>query len=304
MPYDRLAKTNANERPRRRTPFLGAVLALALMMPFAVATHETTGLEEEGCAVTKGGWGAEPNGHNPGALLHAWFDDLFPGGLTVGDLTFDEAQDVTDFLPNGGTNVETQAVALALNLAFGNAGLLNGTLEGVVVESDNETLDGLTAEEILALAEDVLNTDDTPENSEHSDLIEAMSGLNEELFGCEEEENPPCPENVTATAEADGSISLDWDAVEGADSYNIYRATGAEGEFVLLDSTTETEFNDNTTAVGQLYRYIVTAVDDGRESQECEEVSATAIPFFGGAVLAMIALVGGVGAYRTFRRKP
>ncbi len=55
---------------------------------------------------TPGGWGATPNGNNPGAYLHANFDQAFPNGLTIGcdnQLVLTSAQAVTDFLPSGTT---------------------------------------------------------------------------------------------------------------------------------------------------------------------------------------------------------
>ncbi|NNE55385.1 MAG: LamG domain-containing protein, partial [Flavobacteriales bacterium] len=56
---------------------------------------------------TMGGWGATPNGNNPGVYLHENFDNAFPNGLTIGcggnTLTFTSAQAITDFLPSGST---------------------------------------------------------------------------------------------------------------------------------------------------------------------------------------------------------
>lgn len=57
---------------------------------------------------TPGGWGAEPNGNNPGTYLHANFGDAFPGGLAVGCYPGDfyvrvtSAQAITNLLPTGG----------------------------------------------------------------------------------------------------------------------------------------------------------------------------------------------------------
>ena len=54
---------------------------------------------------TQGGWGAPPNGNNPGAFLHANFAGAFQSGLTIGcnnTLTLTSAQAVTNFLPAGG----------------------------------------------------------------------------------------------------------------------------------------------------------------------------------------------------------
>lgn len=55
---------------------------------------------------TPGGWGAPPNGNNPGQYLHAHFTDVFPTGLEIGcnnTLRLTSAQAITDFLPSGGT---------------------------------------------------------------------------------------------------------------------------------------------------------------------------------------------------------
>jgi hypothetical protein len=56
---------------------------------------------------TPGGWGAPPNGNNPGTYLHAKFAQAFPLGLTVGrtggyTVKFTSAQAITDYLPAGG----------------------------------------------------------------------------------------------------------------------------------------------------------------------------------------------------------
>jgi len=56
---------------------------------------------------TPGGWGAEPNGNNPGTYLHANFAAAFPSGLVVGcnggkKITLTTAQAITDLLPTGG----------------------------------------------------------------------------------------------------------------------------------------------------------------------------------------------------------
>jgi hypothetical protein len=55
---------------------------------------------------TIGGWGAQPNGSNPGVYLHANFAGAFPAGITIGcdnTLSLTTAQMVTDWLPSGST---------------------------------------------------------------------------------------------------------------------------------------------------------------------------------------------------------
>jgi hypothetical protein len=54
---------------------------------------------------TQGGWGSTPNGNNPGNYLHTNFASI--GSVTIGNAcgftaTFDNAQAITDFLPQGG----------------------------------------------------------------------------------------------------------------------------------------------------------------------------------------------------------
>lgn len=57
---------------------------------------------------TQGGWGATPNGNNPGAYLNSNFAGAFSNGLTVGCLSgytlhLTSAQTIASFLPQGGT---------------------------------------------------------------------------------------------------------------------------------------------------------------------------------------------------------
>lgn len=55
---------------------------------------------------TPGGWGAPPNGNNPGVYLHANFARAFPNGLAIGcndSLVLSSAQAITEFLPSGST---------------------------------------------------------------------------------------------------------------------------------------------------------------------------------------------------------
>ncbi|MFW5974730.1 MAG: LruC domain-containing protein, partial [Bacteroidota bacterium] len=105
---------------------------------------------------SKGGWGAPPRGNNPGAFMQQHFDDIYPDGLVVGDpnnntVTFETAQDLTDYLPGSGKplnsgvldsdftnplrqlgNMTDQIVAAKLNRDYNEAGVLG--------DNDNYTL--------------------------------------------------------------------------------------------------------------------------------------------------------------------
>ena len=69
---------------------------------------------------------------------------------------------------------------------------------------------------------------------------------------------------VTATTkDSTGKPYLQWDAVEGATAYEVWRAV-EDGEFVSYYTTTYTFFNNISAKVGTTYRYQVRAVtDDG-----------------------------------------
>jgi len=81
------------------------------------------------------------------------------------------------------------------------------------------------------------------------------------------------PANLSAIA-GDGQVTLSWDAVEGATSYNIYWkiANGAEQSInVTAPPYTHTGLSNGTT-----YAYHVTAINaSGVESASSQEVSAT-----------------------------
>lgn len=122
--------------------------------------------------------------------------------------------------------------------------------------------------------------------------------------------NPPCPPGLNAvatTTDADTPVvHLTWDAVAGADGYLVYRAVGG-GEFELavdiVDLVTDTQYFDHHVEAGTTYEYYVTAVIGDAESENCEIVEVTAIPFFPQAALGALALLGSVGALMYFRRR-
>jgi len=128
---------------------------------------------------TPGGWGAEPNGNNPGTYLHANFAAAFPNGLTVGcspnyHITLTNAQAITDLLPTGGqalvlTQNQTNPAAIknvlvghlvALTLSTGfdvydpNFGKTGVTLGNMVIGSG--TFAGWTVNAFLAEANKAL----------------------------------------------------------------------------------------------------------------------------------------------------
>jgi hypothetical protein len=73
------------------------------------------------------------------------------------------------------------------------------------------------------------------------------------------------------------SVTLTWIAPEGPPpvSYNIYRSTG-QGYFLLAHNVVGPPYEDRIVKSGQVYFYVVTAVDKaGHESRFSVETSAT-----------------------------
>jgi YVTN family beta-propeller protein len=89
---------------------------------------------------------------------------------------------------------------------------------------------------------------------------------------------PAPPTNVTATA-GDEQVTISWDTVSGATSYNIYWSTSSgvsstsyEGK---IEDITETSYTHTGLTNGTTYYYVVIAVNDYGESDESEEVPAS-----------------------------
>jgi fibronectin type 3 domain-containing protein len=92
---------------------------------------------------------------------------------------------------------------------------------------------------------------------------------------------PPAPTNLTANAvgpnNSSPSVALSWSASSGATSYNVYRSLDGNGETspALATGITTTSFTDTTVSFGTTYFYKVTAVENGLESAQSNEASAT-----------------------------
>ncbi|MGO8670646.1 MAG: choice-of-anchor tandem repeat GloVer-containing protein [Capsulimonadaceae bacterium] len=89
---------------------------------------------------------------------------------------------------------------------------------------------------------------------------------------------PPAPTGLTAT-DGDTQVSLDWNSVSTATSYNVYRATtsGAEGSTPIGTSAT-TSYTDTGLTDGVTYYYTVAAANGTSTSAQSTEVSATPEP--------------------------
>lgn len=87
---------------------------------------------------------------------------------------------------------------------------------------------------------------------------------------------PAAPTGVSAVA-GNGQVTVNWTAVTGATSYNVYRSTSAGSLGSKVGSISTTTYNDATAANGTTYYYAVTGSNAAGEGP-ASEPSAGATP--------------------------
>ena len=84
---------------------------------------------------------------------------------------------------------------------------------------------------------------------------------------------PAAPVVKAGNSATSGKPMLTWDAVDGATSYKVYRATSQNGPYRLLGSVTTTTYVNTGAKDGVTYYYKVTAINDSGESAFSNTVS-------------------------------
>ena len=89
----------------------------------------------------------------------------------------------------------------------------------------------------------------------------------------------PTPVLTATNVESTGKIKLTWDAIDGAVSYKIYRATKLDGTYKHTYTASKTRYTNTGATTGKTYYYKIVAVDANGEavSQFSEIVSCTSI---------------------------
>ncbi len=82
--------------------------------------------------------------------------------------------------------------------------------------------------------------------------------------------------NLTASANATTSaITLNWNVVDNARSYNVKRSTTSAGIYTTIATTAAITYTDNNVTNGAIYYYVVSAINAKGESANSNEVSVT-----------------------------
>ncbi len=90
---------------------------------------------------------------------------------------------------------------------------------------------------------------------------------------------PSAPSTPTVAIRAAGNVSISWNSVPTALSYNVYRAStsGAEGTIPLATGITGTSYVDSAVSAGGTFYYEVTTLGSGGESVKSGEASVAFI---------------------------
>ncbi|MGG4094774.1 hypothetical protein [Paenibacillus lautus] len=82
----------------------------------------------------------------------------------------------------------------------------------------------------------------------------------------------PLPTAITWIQGGDQVAKLEWTA-NGAESYNVKRATSPGGPYAVIANVKGTSYSDNTVINGTIYYYVVSAVNQAGESSNSPEKS-------------------------------
>jgi len=120
---------------------------------------------------------------------------------------------------------------------------------------------------VLGTEDYTYNADNTvsPDTDRANDIVFTLGGATTQAAA---------PANLKATA-GDAKVSLTWDKVNYATSYNVKRSTISGGEYQLIASGITTSFTDRDVTNGDTYYYVVSAANAGGEGANSAEASAT-----------------------------
>lgn len=132
---------------------------------------------------------------------------------------------------------------------------------------------------LLDTSNDTKLTDTTSKPGETCHYqVRAVAGKEKGPFSTGKYRTVDCAQPVvTALVREDGKPVLQWEKVDGAVQYEVYRALGSSGEFTRLTTVRGTQLLHSSAEIGQTYHYQVMAVCENKygNSVWSEPVSAT-----------------------------
>ena len=175
--------------------------------------------------------------------------------------------EATPDAPAAPTNLKAEAVTDAtINLTWDAVEgadvyyVYQGIIKLVTVAEPTHLVTGLQAGKEYCFSVTAVNEGGESAKSESA----CATTLVEEGF-----EKPAAPQHLTVMALVPGELALVWDAVEGAEEYNIY----GDGEYIGTLAQTGADITD--LEANTQYCFTVTAVNKGGESEHSNEACAT-----------------------------
>ena len=98
----------------------------------------------------------------------------------------------------------------------------------------------------------------------------------------------PASPSIRSLYNATKGVAFTWSAVEGAESYKVYRRSAGETKWELIADTAKTGITDTAVENGKYYKYAVRAANSGGIS-----------PYVGGRVIRFVAAPTGLTAANT-----
>ncbi|WP_281421360.1 rhamnogalacturonan lyase family protein [Cohnella xylanilytica] len=264
-------------------------MAFSLVVPGGLAAPSTASAEEGVSAFEK----KFDFGPATGPVMEG-FLPVGPADLYTAERGYGLDQEVNSRLRSGGTDL-TNDFVLAPSFGF-LADVPNGDYFVTVYSGDllagtsttklNVTLEGVAAGTVQArqsVSEATFRT--TVADGQLTVGLSGSGGGGAYLNGLIVREAVPVPPAapdslaVAGVAVQPPSVTLRWNSVADAVSYNVYRSEGQEGQegggFAKLDQVSGTSYTDASVVAGGVYAYQVTAVNaSGLESGASAPVSA------------------------------
>ena len=124
------------------------------------------------------------------------------------------------------------------------------------------------------------NTGRTPGTTYYY-VVRAVSAAGSSVDSAEVSATTPAgtaaPTNLAVTATTSTKVTLSWDSVSDATSYQLRRSTTPGGSYAPVASTAATTLTDTTAAPGTAYYYVVAATGPAGTSANSNEATATTL---------------------------